>query len=113
MIGNKDFINDIKQYILNELSQDANFSDLNIVKAYDPQNVMKTPQVSIYIANDKEDESSNSYDSENISSLRVIFYCYNKAMRFNDDEDKTDDNLRKVVRWLHQRNTDVVINRNE
>lgn len=90
MIGNKDFIDDIKQYILNELSQDANFSDLNIVKAYDPQNVMKTPQVSIYIANDREDESSNSYDSENISSLRAIFYCYNKAMRFNDDEDKTD-----------------------
>lgn len=90
MIANNDFIDDLKQYILNELSQDVNFSNLNIAKAYDPQNVMKTPQISIYIANDREDESSNSYDSENISSLRVIFYCYNKAMRFNDDEDKTD-----------------------
>lgn len=90
MIANNDFIDDLKQYILNELSQDVNFNNLNVTKAYDPQNVMKTPQISIYIANDREDESSNSYDSENISSLRVIFYCYNKAMRFNDDEDKTD-----------------------
>lgn len=90
MIGNNDFIDDLKQYILNELSQDINFNNLNVTKAYDPQNVMKTPQVSIYISNDREDEQSNSYDSENISSLRVIFYCYNKAMRFNDDDDKTD-----------------------
>ena len=90
MIANNDFIDDLKQYILNELSQDINFNNLNIVKAYDPQNIMKTPQVSIYIYNDREDEQSNSYDSENISSLRVILYCYNKAMRFNDDEDKTD-----------------------
>lgn len=90
MIGNNDFIDDLKQYILNELSQDVNFNNINVAKAYDPQNVMKTPQVSIYISNDREDEQSNSYDSENISSLRVILYCYNKAMRFNDDDDKTD-----------------------
>lgn len=90
MIGNNDFIDDLKQYILNELSQDVNFNNLNVTKAYDPQNVMKTPQISIYIANDREDEQSNSYDSENISSLRVILYCYNKAMRFNDDDDKTN-----------------------
>lgn len=89
MIGNRDFIDDIKQYILNELSQDTNFSNTNVANAYDSENTLKTPQISVYISSDREDEASNSYDSENISILRVIFYCYNKAMVFNEDDEKT------------------------
>lgn len=92
MIANRQFIDDIKKYILNELSQDTNFSNVKIVNAYDNENVMKTPQIAVYISNDSEDENSNSYDSENISILRVIFYCYNKAMVFDDDNEKTNAN---------------------
>lgn len=90
MIGNKDFINDIKQYILNELSQDSNFNKTKVVRAYTPENIISTPQIAIHVSQDREDEISNSYESENISILRVIFYCYNKAMVFDNDEEKTD-----------------------
>lgn len=89
MIENNTFINDLKAYILNELSQDDNFSNIKVVKAYTTENVIKAPQIAVYISNDREDEFSNSYESENISVLRVIFYCYNKAMVFDDDDEKT------------------------
>lgn len=90
MIANNDFINDIKQYILNELSQDVNFSNIKVVKAYTSENVVKAPQIAIYVSNDREDEISNSYENENISILRAIFYCYNQAMVFDNNEDKTN-----------------------
>lgn len=109
MIANKIFIEDIKQYILNELSQNDDFSNVNIVRAYDPENKMQVPQISINISNDREDTPSNSYESENISVLRVQFYCYNKAMIFGDDEDKTSaiestDILADVIKELFNKN---------
>ena len=109
MIVNKIFIDDIKQYILNELSQDDNFSNVNVVRAYDSQNTLKTPQIAIHISNDMEDRSSNSYESENISIYRLIFYCYNKAMIFDDDEEKTSaiestDMLANVIKELLNKN---------
>lgn len=90
MIGKKDFINDIKQYILNEFSQDANFSNVKVEKAYKVENTLTPPEIDIYVGDDREDSISNSYDAENISTLPIIFYCYNKAMIMNDDEEKTD-----------------------
>lgn len=97
MINIKDFIDDLKQYILNSFEENANFSNLNVAMAYDSENQIKTPQVSIYIANNREDEISNSYDSENISTLRVILYCYNKAMVLNDDTEKTSAILTTTI----------------
>lgn len=97
MINIKDFIDDLKQYILHSFEENENFSNLNVAMAYDSENTIKTPQVSIYIANNKEDESSNSYDSENVSTLRVILYCYNKAMVLNNDTEKTSAILTTTI----------------
>lgn len=90
MIGKIDFINDIKQYILNEFSQDANFSNIKVEKAYKAENTLTPPEIDIYIGNDREDTPSNSYESENIAIMPITFYCYNKAMIMNNDEEKTD-----------------------
>lgn len=88
-MSNRYFIDDIKKYIVNKLSTDANFSSVKVVNAYDNTNTIKAPQIAVYLSNDREDEQSNSYESENISILRIVFYCYNKAMVFDNDEDKT------------------------
>ena len=117
MIGNNDFINDIKQYILNELSQDVNFSNIKVVKAYTSENIIKAPQIAIYVNNDIEDTNSNSYESENISILRVIFYCYNKAMVFDDEEDKTNavdstNILSDKLKLLFDKNKFIINNKN-
>ena len=90
MIGKKDFINDIKQYILNEFSQDANFSKVKVEKAYKVENTLTPPEIDIFVGNDREDTYSNSYDKENISIVPITFYCYCKAMIMNDEEEKTD-----------------------
>lgn len=90
MIGKKDFINDIKQYILNEFSQDANFSKVKVEKAYEVENTLTPPEIDIFVGNDREDTHSNSYDKENISIVPITFYCYCKAMIMNDEEEKTD-----------------------
>lgn len=117
MIANNDFINDIKQYILNELSQDVNFSNIKVVKAYTSENIIKAPQIAIYVNNDIEDTNSNSYESENISILRVIFYCYNKAMVFDDEEDKTNavdstNILSDKLKLLFDKNKFIINNKN-
>ena len=117
MIVNNDFINDIKQYILNELSQDVNFSNIKVVKAYTSENIIKAPQIAIYVNNDIEDTNSNSYESENISILRVIFYCYNKAMVFDDEEDKTNavdstNILSDKLKLLFDKNKFIINNKN-
>lgn len=117
MIANNDFINDIKQYILNELSQDVNFSNIKVVKAYTSENIIKAPQIAIYVNNDIEDTNSNSYESENISILRVIFYCYNKAMVFDDEEDKTNavdstNILSDKLKLLFDKNNFIINNKN-
>lgn len=90
MIGKKDFINDIKQYILNEFSQDVNFSKVKVEKAYKVENTLTPPEIDIFVGNDREDTYSNSYDKENISIVPITFYCYCKAMIMNDEEEKTD-----------------------
>lgn len=90
MIGKKDFINDIKQYISNEFSHDANFSKIKVEKAYKVENTLTPPEIDIYVGDDREDTPSNSYEQENISIVPVIFYCYCKAMFMNDEEEKTD-----------------------
>lgn len=90
MIGKKDFINDIKQYILNEFSHDTNFSNVKVEKAYKVENTLTPPEIDIYVGNDREDTSSNSFDKENISIVPITFYCYCKAMIMNDEEEKTD-----------------------
>lgn len=90
MIFKKDFINDIKQYILDEFSNDNNFSKIKVEKAYKVENTLNPPEIDICIGDDREDNQSNSYDNENISIIPVTFYCYCKAMIMNDDEEKTD-----------------------
>lgn len=97
MINIKDFISDLKQYILTSFEQNANFSNIKVAMAYDSENTIKTPQVSISINNNREDDSSNSYDSENISILRVVLYCYNKAMIFDNDTEKTSAILSTTI----------------
>ena len=90
MIGKKDFINDIKQYISNEFSHDANFSNIKVEKAYKVENRLTPPEIDIFVGNDREDTSSNSYDKEYISIVPITFYCYCKAMIMNNEETKTD-----------------------
>ena len=90
MIFKKDFINDIKHYIVNEFSNDNNFSNIKVEKAYKVENTLTPPEIDILIGDDREDTSSNSYDKENISIVPITFYCYCKAMFMNDEEEKTD-----------------------
>lgn len=90
MIFKKEFMDDIKKYIINEFSNDNNFSNIKVEKAYKVENTLNPPEIDIYIGDDREDNQSNSYDNENISIIPVTFYCYCKAMIMNDDEEKTD-----------------------
>ena len=89
-MNNIDFIYDIMKYIKESFSNDSDFSNVKIEKAYKPENQIKTPEIDIFLDNDIEDVISNSYDKENISIKVVTFYCYNKAMEFNNSETKSD-----------------------
>ena len=89
MINTIDFINDLKQYITTKFSLSSNFSNVKVARAYDSENKNETPQISVYISNSKERENTNSYESENISIIRVTFYCYNKSMLLENNNEKT------------------------
>lgn len=88
MINKSYLFEDLKKYITNNMIN--SFTGLKVEKAYKPEDTLTTPSICISISDDGEDTASNSYDSENMSNVVVVFYCYNKAMRFNDDSEKTD-----------------------
>lgn len=89
-MNNVDFIKDIIEYIKESFSTDLDFSEIKVEIAYKPENELETPEIDVFLNDDIEDVISNSYDKENISIIPVTFYCYNEAMEFNGNDEKSD-----------------------
>ena len=91
MLNTKDFVDDIKQYLKAKVIElDSNFSDLETYTAYLYEHTPKAPEIDVYINDDNEDETSNSFEEgENITNISLNIYCYGEAMILGNDTKKT------------------------
>lgn len=103
----KEFINFIKDYLKTNIPiVDSSFNKLDTFNAYEPEHTPKAPEIDVLLVNSGEDSASNSFESENISTVSLSLYCYINAMKLDDDEDKTSvvdvglrlmDDIKKVM----------------
>ena len=90
MINTIDFVDDLKQYLKASITTlDSDFSSLETYTAYTYEHTPKAPEIDIYINDDSDDETSNSFDGENISNISLNIYCYADAMKLNGSNNKT------------------------
>lgn len=89
-----EFLEDIKKYLKSSIiSLDSNFTNLEVYDAYTYEHEPKAPEIAVYIEDLPEDEDSNSYDNENISTIVLNVYCYGEAMRIDNNTTKTSANI--------------------
>ena len=89
MIKIEDFIDDLKEYLKESIiALDPNFSKLKVKDAYD-ETTPVVPEIRVMVFDFSEDEPSNSFNSENISSFSCNIYAYATAMKFDNNQSKT------------------------
>lgn len=89
MIKIEDFIDDLKEYLKESIiALDPNFSKLKVKDAYDDTTPV-APEIRVMVFDFSEDEPSNSFNSENISSFSCNIYAYATAMKFGNNQSKT------------------------
>lgn len=102
MFNTNDFVEDLKAYLKQKVVQlDSKFSKLEIYDAYTNEHLPLPPEIDIYIADEYEDESSNSFtEGENISTIMLNIYCYADAMYLESNTEK--ENAQKTTTYLAQ-----------
>ncbi len=102
MFNTNDFVEDLKAYLKQKVVQlDSKFSKLEIYDAYTNEHLPLPPEIDIYIADEYEDESSNSFtEGENISTIMLNIYCYADAMYLKSETEK--ENAQKSTTYLAQ-----------
>lgn len=90
MLNTLDFVEDIKTYLKNSITTlDSDFSKLETYTAYTYEHTPQPPEIDVFINDDSEDDLSNSFDGENISSVSLNIYCYADAMKLKGSSTKT------------------------
>lgn len=102
MFDIRDFIDDLKQYLKTTITTlDSSFSELETYDAYTYEHKPTPPEIDIYIVDDREYESSNTYtEGEIISEITLNIYCYADAMVLGNDTEKT--NAQQTSTYLAQ-----------
>lgn len=115
-----EFLDDLKQYLQESITTlDNNFSNLKVTYAYENENKPNPPEIKLMTFDDSEDTMTNSYESENITTVSCNIYAYANAMKFNGSEEKTNavisttilaDDIKEVLKKINfnQNNSNII-----
>ena len=113
-----DFVEDIKAYLKEKVVElDSDFSKIETYTAYTLEHKPEPPEIDVYINDDSDDDMSNSFDGENLSSVSLNIYCYADAMKLKGSNEKTSavdttTLLAQYVKQLLMKNQIVSFNSN-